>query len=70
MDGKNVWESIAFDVDSPRTTILHNIDPSFDGAAVRQGDWKLIHSNLGRFFPNIIMSDEFFRPFRIRSYLG
>ncbi|XP_019860668.1 PREDICTED: arylsulfatase B-like [Amphimedon queenslandica] len=50
LDGFNMWDTINDDTPSPRTEILHQLDPpkydertQFIGqAALRQGDWKLI----------------------------
>ncbi|XP_065838684.1 arylsulfatase I-like isoform X2 [Oscarella lobularis] len=55
LDGYNQWDTISNDSDSPRTEILHNIQPTCSNsyenftyrAAVRIGDWKLIVGNPG-----------------------
>jgi len=39
-DGVDVWQTLAEGTPSPRTEIVYNVDPM--GAAVRQGDWKLV----------------------------
>src|SRR5262245_10132985 len=40
LDGLNVWDTIAEGKPSARTEIVYNIEPM--GAALRQGDWKLV----------------------------
>ena len=40
LDGKNAWDTIAQGAKSPRTEIVHNVEPT--RAAIRMGDWKLI----------------------------
>jgi len=61
LDGFDVWQSISNGDPSPRTELLHNIDPmytrgsrlnisNFDNriaAAIRVGNWKLITGNPG-----------------------
>jgi len=61
LDGFDLWQSISNGDPSPRTELLHNIDPmtvsgtnldisDFDNtiqAAIRVGDWKLITGNPG-----------------------
>ncbi|XP_020614372.1 AP2/ERF domain-containing protein PFD0985w-like [Orbicella faveolata] len=42
IDGMNVWETIAHGKKSPRTEVLHNIDPIRKFAAIRVGNYKLI----------------------------
>ncbi|RXG56998.1 Arylsulfatase B [Armadillidium vulgare] len=42
MDGMNVWETIQGNIPSPRNEILVNIDPVYNGATIRVGDWKLL----------------------------
>ncbi len=41
LDGKDAWSTIARGAPSPRDEILHNVAPN--GAAIRMGDWKLVH---------------------------
>ncbi|XP_068709022.1 arylsulfatase I-like [Montipora foliosa] len=42
IDGMNVWDTIAHAEKSPRTTVLHNIDPIRKFAAIRVNQYKLI----------------------------
>ncbi|XP_070561320.1 arylsulfatase J-like [Ptychodera flava] len=42
LDGFNMWDTISRDIPSPRTEILHNIDPIYANAALRVGDYKVI----------------------------
>lgn len=44
IDGIDMWEALTQGLTSPRKEFLVNIDPVFNGAAVRVGDWKLVHS--------------------------
>ncbi|KAK4299256.1 hypothetical protein Pmani_028454 [Petrolisthes manimaculis] len=43
IDGIDMWETLTQGLTSPRKEFLINIDPVFNGAAVRIGDWKLMH---------------------------
>jgi len=42
IDGMNVWDTIAHGKESPRTEVLHNIDPLRKFAAIRVNQYKLI----------------------------
>ena len=42
MDGRNMWPSLSKAAPPVRSSLLHNIDPTNDGAALRMGDYKLI----------------------------
>jgi hypothetical protein len=46
LDGINQWEALVFNLASPRTQILHNIDEKWRTAAVRFNNWKLV---IGKF---------------------
>ncbi|XP_047351352.1 arylsulfatase J isoform X2 [Vespa velutina] len=45
IDGINLWEALRDDKESPRRTILHNIDDIFGVSAITVGDWKLIQGS-------------------------
>lgn len=42
IDGLDAWEALSKDKESPRKTILHNIDDIIGTAAITVNDWKLI----------------------------
>jgi hypothetical protein len=42
VDGINQWESLVYNLASPRTEILHNIDEKGRTAAIRSHNWKLV----------------------------
>ncbi|XP_048511627.1 arylsulfatase J isoform X2 [Athalia rosae] len=42
IDGKNLWPSLNADKQSPRTSILHNIDDQYGNSAITVDDWKLL----------------------------
>jgi len=45
IDGVNQWGTLLGESDSARDTILYNIDPIANNAAIRMGDFKLIVGN-------------------------
>nr|XP_050849642.1 arylsulfatase B [Vespula vulgaris] len=45
IDGINLWEALRDDKESPRRTILHNIDDIFRVSAITVGDWKLMQGS-------------------------
>ncbi|XP_033211508.1 arylsulfatase B [Belonocnema kinseyi] len=42
IDGVNLWNALKDDTDSPRKSVLHNIDDIYRNAAITMGDWKLL----------------------------
>ncbi|ESO90112.1 hypothetical protein LOTGIDRAFT_206748 [Lottia gigantea] len=47
MDGFDMWDMLSYNDDhSPRTDILHNIDPIEQKAAIRVNDYKLLTGNI------------------------
>jgi len=42
LDGLNVWEALSNDTESPRKSILHNIDDIWGSAALTVGNWKIL----------------------------
>lgn len=42
IDGMDMWQALSEDAESPRTTVLHNIDDIYGAAAITIGDWKLV----------------------------
>ncbi|GFV77904.1 hypothetical protein TNCV_581 [Trichonephila clavipes] len=46
IDGQSIWEALVTNSRSPRTLILHNIDPINNVSSLRKGDLKLMTGNL------------------------
>ena len=42
IDGVDLWPSLSNDQESPRNSMLHNIDESRNISALRVGDWKMV----------------------------
>jgi hypothetical protein len=42
LDGVNQWETLVYNLASPRREILHNIDEKGRTAAMRFHKWKLV----------------------------
>ena len=42
LDGVNQWETLVYNLESPRREILHNIDEKGRTAAIRFHNWKLV----------------------------
>jgi hypothetical protein len=52
LDGVNQWETLVYNLESPRREILHNIDEKGRTAAIRFHNWKLV---IGKFqFPHYL----------------
>ena len=52
IDGVDLWSSLSNDLESPRNSMLHNIDESRNIAALRVGDWKMV---IGMLLPGLYM---------------
>ncbi|GFV54965.1 arylsulfatase B [Trichonephila clavipes] len=46
IDGQSIWDALVTNSPSPRSEILHNIDPIDNVSSLRRGDLKLITGNL------------------------
>jgi hypothetical protein len=42
LDGVDHWDSLVYNLPSPRTQLLHNIDERGRTAAIRLHNWKLV----------------------------
>ncbi|XP_017884012.1 arylsulfatase B [Ceratina calcarata] len=42
IDGMDLWNALSDDTESPRTSVLHNIDDKFGVAGITIGDWKYV----------------------------
>ncbi|XP_012270493.1 arylsulfatase B [Orussus abietinus] len=45
MDGLNLWGALKDDTESPRQTVLHNIDDQIGNAAISTNGWKLVQGS-------------------------
>ncbi|XP_032663859.1 arylsulfatase B isoform X1 [Odontomachus brunneus] len=45
IDGMDLWNALSDDTDSPRDSVLHNIDDIYGVSAITVGDWKLIQGS-------------------------
>ncbi|CAL7936934.1 unnamed protein product [Xylocopa violacea] len=45
IDGMDLWHALSEDTESPRTTVLHNIDDIYAIAGITIDDWKFIHGS-------------------------
>ena len=46
IDGVDLWPSLSNDQESPRNSMLHNIDESRNISALRVGDWKMVKGKM------------------------
>ncbi|GFR02792.1 arylsulfatase B [Trichonephila clavata] len=46
INGQSIWDALVNNSPSPRTEILHNINPIYNVSSLRRGDLKLITGNL------------------------
>lgn len=42
VDGIDMWEALSFDLESNRTSVLHNIDDVYGVAALTANQWKIV----------------------------
>lgn len=45
IDGMDMWNALSNNTESPRTSVLHNIDDIYGVSAITVGDWKYIQGN-------------------------
>ncbi|KAG7198408.1 hypothetical protein KM043_005796 [Ampulex compressa] len=45
IDGVDLWHAISADTESPRKSVLHNIDDIYGVSSITIGDWKLIQGS-------------------------
>lgn len=65
LDGKDAWATIAEGGPSPHEFILHNLTPFH--AAIRMGDWKLIHNGHVRSVARAVSAKETWELFNVRQ---
>lgn len=53
IDGMDLWNALSEDTESPRASILHNIDDIYGVSAVTVGNWKLIQGKRKGLSPRV-----------------
>lgn len=46
LDGMDLWEALSKDLESSRTSVVHNIDDIWSSAAITVGKWKILKGTL------------------------
>ncbi|KAK3922899.1 Arylsulfatase I [Frankliniella fusca] len=75
IDGMDMWDALSFDLDSNRTTVLHNIDDVYGVAAVTVNQWKVVtgatyNGTWDSWYGPSGRDDPVLRPYDVSSVLG
>lgn len=75
MDGVDLWDALSFDLDSNRTSVLHNIDDVYGVAAITVNQWKVVtgatyNGTWDSWYGPSGRDDPVLRPYDVSSVIG